>query len=88
MSIAEQAKAVYESEFKARLEAEHSDEFVAIEPVSKSFFVGETFLDAALAAKRAHPDRKSFVIRIGHDAAFHLGAGASAFCTSTTRRRN
>ena len=77
MSIAEKAKEVYESEFKARLEAEHRDEFVAIEPVSKSFFIGDTFIDAALAAKEAHPDRTSFVIRIGHDAAFHIGAGAS-----------
>lgn len=77
MSIAEQAKQVYEREFKAQLEAEHRDEFVAIEPVSKSFFLGVTFLDAALAAKKAHPERKSFVIRIGHDAAFHIGAGAS-----------
>jgi hypothetical protein len=77
MSIAKNAKEVYEKEFKARLEAEHRDEFVAIEPVSKSFFLGDTFIDAALAAKRAHPDRKSFVIRIGHDAAFHIGASAS-----------
>ena len=77
MSVAEKAKEVYESELKAQLEAEHHDEYVAIEPVSKSFFLGDTFIDAALAAKQAHPDRKSFVIRIGHDAAFHIGAGAS-----------
>lgn len=77
MSIAEKAKQVYESEFKAHLEADHRDEFVAIEPESKSCFLGDTFIDAALAAKQAHPDRKSFVIRIGHDAAFHIGAGAS-----------
>ena len=77
MSIAEQAKDVYEREFKLRLEADHRDEFVAIEPVSKAFFLGDTFIDAALAAKRAHPDRKPFVIRIGHEAAFHIGAGAS-----------
>ncbi len=76
MSIAEKAKKVYESELKARLEAEHPDEFVAIEPVSKSFFLGDTFVDAAIAAKEAHPDRPSFVIRIGHDAAFHIGAAA------------
>ena len=77
MSIAEKAKAVYESQFKAHLEAEHRDECVAIEPVSKSYFLGATFIDAALAAKQAYPDRTSFVIRIGHDAASHIGAGAS-----------
>ena len=77
MSLAEKAKEIYESEFKSRLEREHLDQFVAIEPASKSFFLGDTFIDAALAAKQAHPDRKSFVIRVGHDAAFHIGAGAS-----------
>jgi len=77
MSIVQKAKEVYESDLKSRLEADHRDEFVAIEPVSKSFFLGDTFIDAALAAKKAHPDRQSFVIRIGHDAAFHIGACAS-----------
>lgn len=77
MSVAEKAKGLYESEFRTQLEADHRDEFVAIEPDSKSFYLGGTFIDAALAAKEAHPDRKSFVIRIGHDAAFHIGAGVS-----------
>jgi hypothetical protein len=74
MSIADQARAIYESDLKDRLEADHRDEFVAIEPVSKAFFLAPTFIDAALAAKQAHPQRTSFVIRIGHEAAFHLGA--------------
>jgi len=77
MSIAEQAKRVYESCLKAQLEAEHRDRFVAIEPVSESYFLGDEFIDAALAAKNAYPDRKSFVIRVGHEAAFHLGGAAS-----------
>jgi hypothetical protein len=77
MSIAEKAKELYQSEFKAQLEAEHRDQFVAIEPLSKSFFLGDTFIETALAAKQAHPDRKSFVIRIGHEAAFNIGAGGS-----------
>lgn len=77
MSIAEQAKVYYEAELRHKLEEEHRDDYVAIEPVSKSFFVEAEFVDAALAAKRAYPDRKSFVIRIGHEAAFHLGAGLS-----------
>ena len=77
MSISEKAKEVYECELRDRLEAMHRDEFIAIEPTSKSFFLGDTFLAAALAAKTAFPDRKSFVLRIGHDAAFHIGAATS-----------
>ncbi len=76
MSISEQAKQIYESRLKSQLEAKHRDQFVAIEPISESFYLGERFIDAALAAKDAHPDRESFVIRIGHEAAFHIGAYA------------
>lgn len=77
MSVAKQAKEVYDTELRARLEAEHRDEYVAIEPTSKAFFLADTFIAAALAAKKAFPGRPSFVIRIGHDAAFHIGASHS-----------
>lgn len=74
MSIAEKAKQVYESDLRDQLEATHYDRFVAIEPSSREYFLGDTFLAAALAAKRTFPDRKSFALRIGHSAAFHIGA--------------
>ncbi len=77
MSVAEQAKRVYEARYRAEFEAKHRDRFVAIEPVSESFFLGDEFIDAAMAAKNAYPDRKSFVIRVGHEAAFHIGGFAS-----------
>jgi len=77
MSVAEQAKRVYELRLKAELEARHRDRFVAIEPMSESFFLGDDFMDAAMAAKKAYPDRKSFVLRVGHEAAFHIGGFAS-----------
>ncbi len=76
MSIAEAAKDVYEHDLKELLEKTHRDEFVAIEPTSRSHFLGQTFIAAALAAKAAYPSRMSFVLRIGHEAAFHIG-GAS-----------
>lgn len=77
MSIAEAAKQVYEEDLRSQLERENKDDFVAIEPSSRSYFLGKTFLEVALAAKEAYPDRKSFVIRVGHDAAFHIGGFAS-----------
>lgn len=73
MSIAEAAKKVYEEDLRSRLEREHKDHFVAIEPNSRRYFLGKTFLEAALAAKEACPKRKSFVLRVGHEAAFHIG---------------
>ena len=74
MSVAESAKKVYEEDLRSRLEQDYKDDFVAIEPSSRRFFFGKTFLEVALAAKNAFPDSKSFVIRIGHYAAFHIGA--------------
>ncbi len=75
MSIANDAKKVYQT-LKDSLEADHLDDFVAIEPNSKSHFLGKTFIEAAMAAKEAFPNQKSFVIRIGQEAAFHIGASA------------
>jgi hypothetical protein len=77
MSIAEAAKQVYDEELRSRLEREHRDEYVAIEPCSRKYFLGKTFLEVALAAKEAYPERKSFVIRVGHEAAFHIGGFTS-----------
>ncbi|MDZ4851237.1 MAG: hypothetical protein SGI77_18265 [Pirellulaceae bacterium] len=73
MSVAVAAKEVYEADLRKTLELSNMNEFVAIEPVSRRYFVGRTFLDAALTAKNAFPDRKSFVIRVGHDTAIHIG---------------
>ena len=77
MSVSEAAKLVYEHELKERLECAYRDKFVAIEPTSRAFFLGDTFIAAALAAKEAFPGRTSFVLRIGHDAAFHMGGAES-----------
>ena len=74
MSIASTAKEFYESELRHQLEKSSHGHFVAIDADSKEYFVSESFLGAALAAKAAHPSEKPFVIRIGHDAAFHIGS--------------
>lgn len=71
-SIAERAKAIYQDRLRENLETRHRDEFVAIEPDSGDYYLGKTFVDAAISAKQAHPQQESFVIRIGHEAAFHL----------------
>ena len=55
VSVAQEAKEVYAKDLRERLEAEHCNEFVAIEPVSRSFFLRETFIAAALAAREAYP---------------------------------
>ena len=76
-SIAERAKRIYADRLQTQLEAEHLDRHVAIEPDSGEFFLGDSFGEAVRAARDAHPNRISFVIRIGHEAAVHLGGVAS-----------
>ena len=70
--VIDQAKAIYER-YREALEAEHRDQFVAIEPVSGDRFVADSFNAAVRAARSAHPSRLSHTIRIGHDAVFHIG---------------
>lgn len=72
-SVAERAKAIYEAEYRQKLESKNCGEFAAIEPESREVFVAKSFVVAALKAKETHPTRKSFVLRIGYDAAVHLG---------------
>ena len=76
MSVAEAAKAVYESDYRARMEKESMGKFIAIEPESRKFFVGDTFIDAAMEAKTKMPKKMSFVIKIGSDAAVHIGSAS------------
>ncbi len=74
MLVAESANVAYEEDLQSRPEQEHKDDLIAIEPSSRSYFLGKTFLEVALAAKKTFLERKSFVIRIGHQASFPIGA--------------
>jgi len=71
-SLVSKAKVLYES-MRLRLEREFGGQFVAIEPESQEFFIGQSFDSAVTAARQAHPNRVSHTIRIGHQAAFHIG---------------
>jgi hypothetical protein len=71
-SLVSKAKVLYES-IRLRLEREFAGQFVAIEPESQDFFLGQSFDSAVAAARTAHPNRVSYTIRIGHQAAFHIG---------------
>jgi len=74
MSVSTAAKAIYESDHRAKMEAENMGKFIAIEPDSRKFFVGETFIEVSMAAKEQIPDKMSFVIKVGSDAAVHMGS--------------
>ena len=76
-SIAERAKAIYADRLRVELEAEHRGRYVAIEPDSADYYLADSFGDAVREARKAHPDRICFVIRVGHGAAIHIGGMTS-----------
>ena len=73
-SVIERAKRLYAAQLQAVLEAQHANRFVAIEPESGEYFLGDTFDEAVKSARAKHPSRLSHTIHIGHRAAFHIGA--------------
>ncbi len=67
------AKAIYEDRLRETLEAEHLNEFVAIEPISGEHFLGQTLSEAIGASRDKFPDRLVHALRVGHKAAVHIG---------------
>ncbi len=73
-SVAVRAKAIYAERLQSELESKYRDKYVAIEPSSGDHFIADSFGQAVAEARSAHPNQISFVIRIGHRAAIHMGA--------------
>ena len=73
IDVARRGQALYNERLRSQLEASHVDEFVAIEPDSGDYFLGNTLSEAIQSARAAHPDRLPFAIRIGHSATVELG---------------
>jgi hypothetical protein len=72
-SVIDRAKAIYDERWRADLESTHPGEFLAIEPESAQFWLADSFSEAMMQAHRAFPERLSYVLRIGQDAALHIG---------------
>lgn len=76
-SVADRAKVIYEDQLRLKLEKEEHGNFVAIEPESDDFFLGDSYSESVMAARKFHPARISFVIRVGYVAAIHIGVMTS-----------
>jgi hypothetical protein len=72
-SIAEAAKTIYEQRLRGMLEESHMNEFVAIEPISGDYFLGQTLSEAIGASRTKYPNMLAHAIRVGHRAAVHIG---------------
>ena len=75
IEIIQAAKQLYDTSLRPELEPAHDGEFIAIEPVSGEYFLGKTLSAAIQSARRSHPTRLPFAMRVGSDPAIHLGHG-------------
>ena len=73
LDVAHRATEIYDMRLCGILEADHRNAFVAVEPNSGDYFLGDTLSEAIQAARTAHPNRISFALRVGHPSAVHLG---------------
>jgi hypothetical protein len=71
--LAESGQRLYDERLRALLEPEHEGEFVAIDPDTERYFLGQTGLTALRAGRRALPDKLFYLLRVGHDAAYRVG---------------
>ena len=72
-SVGEKARLIYEEKLRVALEKKHLNEFVAIEPESGEYFLGQTLTDAIAASRAKYPNRLTHAIRVGHNAAIRFG---------------
>ncbi len=72
-NVIERAKRIYTEQLQAALEPQHLNRFVAIEPDSGEYFLGDSFDEAVKSARAKYPARLAHTIRVGHRAALHLG---------------
>jgi hypothetical protein len=73
LDVAQRSEQLYEQRLRAQLEPTHRGTFVTIEPTSEDYFLGRTLSEAVQAARRAHPDRLTYTLRIGFPTAVDFG---------------
>ncbi|MGI9067548.1 MAG: hypothetical protein ACR2HX_14245 [Pyrinomonadaceae bacterium] len=72
-SLVEDGQAVYEKQLRHVLEPDHSGEFVAIEPSTGRYFLGQTATAALVTASKTMPDSQFFLTRVGRNSAHKIG---------------
>jgi hypothetical protein len=69
-------KRIYEESLKDKLEPENIGRYVAIEPKTGRYFLGDTSAEALGSAHDTMPESRFYLVRIGHNAAHTIGGHA------------
>lgn len=75
--LVERGQRVYDEALRDQLEPAHAGRFVAVEPDTARYFLGETGTAALLAARAAMPGSLFYLMRVGRRAAHTVGGHAS-----------
>jgi len=67
--LAESGQHLYDERLRELLEPSQAGRYVAIEPISGSYFLGDTGTEALLEARRALPEAVFYLARVGYPAA-------------------
>jgi hypothetical protein len=67
--LVESGQRFYDEHLRGSLESEHTGRYVAIEPSSGRYFLGDTGTEALLDARQALPGSLFYLARVGHSAA-------------------
>lgn len=72
-AVIEAGERLYRERLKALFMPAHVGKFLAIDPVTGRYFLGDTSADAAWAAHDAMPETHFYIKRIGYAAAHSFG---------------
>jgi hypothetical protein len=75
--VAAASKKIYNECLKNELEPKQNGRYIAIEPHSERYFLGNTGTEALVAAHNAIPDARFYIMRIGHHTSPSVGGHAS-----------
>lgn len=79
--ITKRGEEIYQKQLKETLEPEHHGKYVAIEPESGDYFVGDDPVQADTQAQAKHPDKVFYLKRIGYESAFNSPQSAPTIST-------
>lgn len=70
--ITNKGEKLYQKELKDLLEPAHRGKYVAIEPESGDYFVGDDPIQADTQAQEKHPEKVFYLKKIGYESAFSM----------------
>ncbi len=75
--LVERGQSTYRQSLASILEPSHLGEFVAVEPDSGRYFLGNTASAALVAARAAMPNNLFYLTRVGRETAHTIGGHAT-----------